>query len=60
MKNMDEALDFIFGITDSLVQLSIKEDDFEKKKILLDNINRLEEVRTLMYKVKNEINANIS
>lgn len=60
MKSLDKATDLLFETVTSLVDVRKQDLTLEQQELLLNAIENLEEIRGLLYDIKNELNLNIS
>lgn len=60
MKNMDKATALLFETLTSLVNVRKEELTIEQQELIVGAIDNLEEIRGLLYAIKNELNLDIS
>lgn len=58
--NVDKANDILYDTLMSLVEFNNQDLSFQQKEYVSDVIDNLEEVRHLLYELKNEIKANVA
>lgn len=58
--SIDKANDLIYETLLSLIEFNNKEQSLNKKKELSNIIDNLEEVRHILFEMKNEIKSNVS